>query len=305
MNGARYAYLEEVCALASANRDIVVVSADYAAPVFDSFRKEHPEQYISVGIAEQNLMAVSSGLAMAGKRPVAYGLAPFPILRAYDQIKCAVANMRLPVNIAASGVGFSESGITHANIDDIAMARSIPNMKIITPTDNIMGRAAAGYALESAGPVYLRFDKCCEGEVYAGQGIDFGRGFGILRDGSDAAVVTGGYMALCLCGAADSWEAAGVSVKIIDLHSLPFDASGLFATIGDLPIVTAEEHILHGGIGSAILEYANASGRKNTIRRMGIDFGGAYPASAGSREYYIQKFGLCPENVFETIMSIL
>ena len=149
MNGARYAYLRRVCELVEQGWDIVIVSEDYAAPMFDDFRVKYPQRFLSVGIAEQNGVAVACGLALAGKYPIVYGCAPFPLTRAVDQVKSAVAGMHLPMTILNSGVGFGvpEFGATHYNADDVAIVRGIPGIRIITPSDNPMAEQVANFSV--------------------------------------------------------------------------------------------------------------------------------------------------------------
>jgi transketolase len=306
MNGARYAYLSRICELIAQGEDIIIVSDDYAAPVLDRFRVDYHERYVSVGIAEQNLISVSCGLALAGKRVIAYGCAPFPITRAFDQIKNAASMMHIPINIVMAGIGFAipEWGATHYNAEDLSLMRTIPNMRIITPTDNIMGTAAADYALVNTTPVYLRFDKYAEGEIYTGKKIDFHRGFEILRDGGDIVVITCGSFTSRILKLAEQWYKDGVSARIIDLYSLPFNLEALLSEIEDIPILTVEEHILSGGIGSLILETIHESGLTNPIKRMGIVFEGNYPQTSGTREYYINKYGLSDCDIAKAVFSL-
>ena len=308
MNGARYAYLSRICELIAQGKDIVIVSDDYAAPVLDSFRVEYPDRYISVGIAEQNLIAVSCGLMLAEKRVIAYGCAPFPTIRAFDQIKNAASMMNLPINIVVAGIGFAipEWGATHYNAEDISIMRTIPNMRIITPTDNIMGAAAADYALINTTPVYLRFDKYAEGEVYyRDNDIDFELGFKVLREGSDITVVTCGSFTSRIMELAKQWRIEGINARIIDLYSLPFDMDAFLEIIKNDTILTIEEHILQGGIGTVILEVLQEYGLTNHIRRMGINFAKEYPQTSGSREYYLVEYGLSNNAITSVVLDLL
>jgi len=305
MNGARYAYLKRLCNNAAENRNIYIVSADYAAPVFDDFKRDYPKQYISVGIAEQNLIAVSCGLAMAGKYAVAYGLSPFPVLRAYDQIKCALSNMSLPVNIAVAGTGYSEYGVTHSNTEDISLMRTIPNMRIITPTDNIMGEVAADYSLINNIPIYIRFDKNSEGCIYSERNVDFNKGFEVLREGNDVVVITCGWFTIRILELAKHWACEGINARIIDLYSLPYDYKALFESISNLPIITVEDHIIQGGIGSALIETLNRENININITRMGIDYERAYPHVSGDKEYFNKLFGLSDEDITRTVRRVI
>ena len=306
MNEARYSYLSRICSLIAQGEDIVIVSCDYAAPVLDQFRIDYPERYVSVGIAEQNLIAVSCGLALAGKRAIAYGCAPFPVIRPFDQIKNAASMMNLPISIVLSGIGFMtpEWGATHYNAEDIALMRTIPNMRIITPTDKTMGAAAADYALVNTTPVYVRFDKFTETEIYNDREIDFHKGFEVLREGEDVAVITCGAFTSHSLKLAEEWQKERVSARVIDLYSIPFDASALLSAIGNTSVLTIEEHILAGGIGSMVLEIINEHGMTNAVRRIGIHFDGGYPQTSGSRGYYLEKCGLSDREITKAAFAL-
>lgn len=309
MNGARYAYLRRVCELVDQGRDIVIVSEDYAAPMFDDFRVKYPQRFLSVGIAEQNGAAVACGLALAGKYPIVYGCAPFPLTRAIDQLKSAVAGMHLPMTVLNSGIGFGvpEFGATHYNADDIALVRGIPGIRIITPSDNLMAERTADFSLESKEPLYVRFDKNCEGSLYANKEIIFQRGFCVVkasRNNAALAVVSCGYMLHEILNPVFKLLDSGINIKVIDLFSLPFDEDALLDEIGDIPILTVEEHIKQGGIGSAILEAVNTHQRHNNVIRLGIDFERGYPSVSGSREYFMRQYGLSAENIASVIREL-
>lgn len=309
MNGARYAYLEEICNLVERGEDIVIVSEDYAAPVFDEFRVKHPSRFLSVGIAEQNGMAVACGLALAGKYPIVYGCAPFPLTRAIDQMKSAVTGMHLPMTILNSGIGFGvpEFGATHYNSDDISLVRAMPGIRIFTPTDNIMARQFANYSLKNKSPIYLRMDKNCEGELYIDRRVDFDRGFAIIyeaQEEADAVIVSCGYMIHEVLKLAQEIKKDGINLKVIDLYGLPFNISLFGEEIDSLPIISVEEHILQGGIGSILLETLNACGKNNPIFRFGINFQNGYPEISGSREYFMEMFGLGNSAIKKRIKNI-
>lgn len=310
MNGARYAYLGRICELVKQGKDIIIVSEEYAAPMFDDFRIEYPERFLSVGAAEQNGVAVACGLALAGKYPIVYGCAPFPLTRAIDQLKSAVAGMNLPMTILNSGIGFGvpEFGATHYNIDDISMVRGIPGVRILTPSDNIMAEQFADYSIDSKEPLYVRFDKNSEGELYSTRRIDFTRGFTLLYDPGpkvNSVIISCGYMLREMYELAQRISGEGVYAKVIDLYSLPFNEGELLDEIADLPVITVEEHILQGGIGSAVLETLNEYNQKNMIVRMGVNFKESYPNVSGGREYFTKMFGITPGDVAQALKKIV
>ncbi len=309
MNGARYSYLKRICKLVEQGKDIVVVSEDYAAPVFDDFRKKYPQRFLSVGIAEQNGVAVACGLALAGKYPIVYGCAPFPLTRAVDQVKSAVAGMHLPITILNSGIGFGvpEFGATHYNLDDIAIVRGIPGIKIVTPTDNVMAEQLADYSIAYSAPLYLRFDKNSEGELYRADEVSFEQGFRVLSTidkKTDVVIISCGFMVQEMLRLSKEMVREGIHAKVIDLYGLPFDEAGLLTEIEDLPIVTVEEHIIQGGIGSIILEALNDHSRKNSVTRLGVSFGDSYPSVSGKREYFLEKYGLSSEHIAIALRTV-
>lgn len=307
MNGARYAYLWRICKLVEQGADIIVVSDDYAGPMFDDFRVNYSKNFLSVGIAEQNAVAVAAGLALAGKYPIVYGCAPFPLTRALDQIKSAAASMHLPMTILNSGIGMGvpEFGATHFNADDISIVRAIPGIRIITPTDNVMSELLADCSMTIKQPLYVRFDKYAEGSIYSERNIDFTRGYNVMREGNDVAIVTCGWFTLHILELAKSWENDGINAAIIDLYSLPYSELELINAINDMPVITIEEHILQGGIGSALLETFNDNKIQKQIKRMGIDFKEAYPSLSGSKEYFIKQYGLSDEDITGTVKTVL
>ena len=309
MSQARFAYLQRICQFVEQGKDIVIVSEDYAAPIFDDFRKKYPERFLSVGIAEQNGVAVACGLSLAGKYPIVYGSAPFPLTRAVDQIKSAVAGMHLPMTILNAGVGFSvpEFGATHYNVDDIAIVRGIPGMKIVTPTDEIMADRFAEYSINSKQPIYVRMDKNCCGELYQNQQLDFGRGFCVLKSHGQkdcAVVVSCGFMTHEILNIADEMETSGYYIKVIDLHSLPFHECSFLSEVSNLPIMTLEEHIVQGGIGTIVLELLNDHQYPNRIFRKGIHFKDAYPETSGQQDYFLKQFKLNRDDIKAALQAI-
>jgi transketolase len=304
MNGARYAFLNRICDLVKQGQDIVLVSSDYAAPMLDEFRRDYPDRYVSVGIAEQNLAQVASGLALAGRRVVAYSMAPFPCIRAYDQIRNSIVLMHLPISMVFAGVGFfiPEWGATHYNVEDMSLIRTLPGVQIINATDTTIGALSADYTLTSDHPLYIRFDKYSDGTLYKQSEIDFAEGFRVLQQGEDLAIVTCGWYTDRILKINQWLKHRGIFATIIDLYSIPYDKKRLMETIEQAPmILTIEEHILQGGIGSEMLELLEEHQTLKKVRRMGIDFVQGYPEDFGSREYYLVKYGLADADIMREI----
>lgn len=308
MNKVRYKYLDTVCNMIRHGEDMVLVSSDYAAPVLDDFRKTHSERYVSVGIAEQNLIQIACGLSLAGQRAIAYGMAPFPCIRAVDQIRNAAAMMNLPISIVSAGVGFAipEFGATHYCTEDVAIIRTIPGIKIINLTDEVMAEKTAELSLKTNQPLYIRIDKYSDGVLYKPDDIDFERGFSIVKEGSDTAIIASGYYTNRMVKLAEKLSEYGISAKIIDLYTLPFNIDKLIAeTDGIQNILTVEEHVREGGIGSAVLDAFSDRNIAKKIKRIGIDFGSKYTSEFGSREYFIKKYRLDDDSIINEVREML
>ena len=265
MKTQRDAFFDELYEIAKKDCNVILVSADMAAPSLDKFRSEFSEQFVNVGIAEQNMIAVATGLALSGKKPFCYAITPFATLRCYEAIKVNVCMMNLPVTIVGVGSGFSydDSGPTHHSIEDISIMRVLPNITIYNASDSVMAGAFAKLAYESAGPTYVRLDReqlpqLCE------PSWDFQNGlFLYLRQpSSQACVVATGNMVH------QAWE-RGFSV--IDLFRLkPVNVMGLLAEVRHYgEVFTLEEHLLAGGLGSLLAEIFVDNAVEIPLRRMG------------------------------------
>lgn len=308
MNGARQRYLQEVIRLVESGEDMVIVSSDYGAPVLDRFKQEHPDRLISVGIAEQDLIQVVCGLALSGHRAIAYGMAPFPCARAFDQMRAAVGMMNLPVQIASMGTGMNINGSSHFCVEDMSIVRTIPNMEVVTISDEWMAAACARYALRNRNPVYVRFDKYCDGQIYDDASApEWERGFAVTtKTGSRGlAVVTNScYVDRLIKIAKKLWEQEKIPMTVIDLFRQPFDRRALLDVLnGCAGVITIEEHILRGGIGTEILELKEDFSACFKLERIGIDFGGQYPEIYGSREYFQEIYGLSDQKLEQRITS--
>lgn len=306
MNATRNTYFKRLQDLSDTDRRVMFVSADCAGLVFEEYRKTHPESFVNVGIAEQNMIAVACGLALAGKRPVTYGHAPFSTLRALDQIRNCAAMMELPVTITVNGVGFAQPcfGATHFNTEDLSTMSLIPGMRVITPSSPSMGAAAADYVFAAQGPLYVRFDPDCDGELYAEHGIDFLKGFQVLRQGTDAVVITSAGYTHRVLALAEAWQASDMDVMVIDVYSLPFNTARLLDAVGNRPIVAVDEQTVQGSLGIRLLHELNANSLRNTLRLLGIDFGNSYPSmSPIASSYYQQQYGLTDDAITAAVLA--
>lgn len=278
--------------------DILVLDADLAkATKTITFKKEFPEKFIDCGIAEGNMMGVAAGLATTGYTVFASSFAMFAAGRAFEQVRNSIAYPNLNVKIGATHAGISvgEDGASHQCCEDIALMRSIPNMVIINPADDVEAIAAVHAAVDHEGPVYMRFGRLAVPRVNS-EDYKFELGKGVLlKDGKDVTIVASGLMVNEALIAAETLKAEGIDARVINIHTIkPIDKDILIAAAKETgAIVTAEEHSIIGGLGSAVSE-ALAEEYPVPVVKLGVNdtFGKSGPALE-----LLKIFGLDAENI--------
>lgn len=241
------------------DKNIVVLDADLSASTkTNCFKKVFPERFINCGIAEGNMMSVAAGLASTGKTVFASSFAMFAAGRAFEQIRNSICYPNLNVKIAATHAGISvgEDGATHQCLEDIALMRSIPNMIIINPADDIEARLAVKAAIDHNGPVYLRFGRLGVEDVN-GDDYKFELGKGVeLSDGKDVTIIATGIMVGEALKAKELLACDGIDARVINIHTIkPIDKDIIIKACKETgAIVTCEEHYVMGGLGSAVTE---------------------------------------------------
>ncbi len=250
---------EELAAVGKVNKKIVVVTADLEdATRAEYFKKESADRFFSVGIAEQDMIGMAAGLASEGFVAVTNSFAAFLTNRAYDQIRMDVCYNNLNVKLMAShaGVTVGEDGASAQCLEDFAIMRVLPNMKVVCPVDYIEARKATRAILEEDGPFYARFSRAAL-PVVTDENSPFIIGkANILREGKDVTVIACGVMVAEALNAADELAKDDISVRVVNMHTIkPLDVNMIVKCAQDTgAIVTAEEHQLAGGLGSAIAE---------------------------------------------------
>ncbi|MCD6075645.1 MAG: putative 1-deoxy-D-xylulose-5-phosphate synthase [Rhodospirillales bacterium] len=269
--------IETICAAARRDKDILFISADLGAVALDDLRRDLPNQFIHAGIAEQHMIDLASGLALSGKKVFCYAMAPFITARCYEQIKCVISSMNLPVTLIAVGVGlgYDHATLTHFTPEDIACMRALNGIEVLTPADEVVAGEIAMRAIESPAFRYLRLDRQAFPRLYndnAAAVLD--AGFGVVRPGKDVAIVACGALVHKALAAADILAGQGVSAGVIDLVRVkPINGTALATTFeGFKSILTVEEQLLEGGMGSAVMEaLVDASGRLDwPVKRLGM-----------------------------------
>lgn len=302
----RVAYGDTLIELAKENPNIAVLDTDVGKSTGTiQFKKAFPERFIEVGIAEQNMIGIAAGLASCGKIPFATTFAVFTSMRAVEQIRNSVCYTNLNVKIAGTHAGLETGadGATHQAIEDIAIIRSIPNIRLLVPSTPCATRKLTRLAAELEGPVYLRFGKEPAEELYSEE-EDFPLGGSKqLTQGDDAAVLACGNMVVVALEAARILEKQGKKVRVLDMYSVkPIDEEAIVrATKETKGIVTIEDHNIIGGLGGAVSEIVTLRSPVKVIRLGLRDVFGRSGDMKGLHKLY----GLTAENIVTAVRSFL
>ena len=303
----RDAYGQTLVELGNEREDIVVMDADLAAATKTGmFKKAHPDRFFNAGIAEGNMMSIAAGLAAAGKTVFASSFAMFAAGRAFEQIRNSIAYPHLNVKIAAShaGVSVGEDGATHQCCEDIGIMRTIPGMVIINPADAPEAKAAVRAAADYDGPVYLRLGRLAV-PVFNEENVDFTIGKGkVMREGTDVTIIATGLEVNEAMLAAEMLAAEGISVRVVNMATIkPIDKDIILQAAAETgAIVTAEEHNIIGGLGSAVAEVLVESGKPVPMLRVGVEdtFGRSGPALE-----LLDLYGLTAPHIAEKVKAVL
>jgi len=290
-----------------ANSKVVAIGADITASVgVDLFASKFPGRFISLGIAEQNCVGVAAGLALSGKIPVFATYGVFSALRTTDQVRISLCynNLHVLIGGAHAGVSVGPDGATHQALEDIAVMRVLPNMTVLSPCDATQARLSVLAAVEQCpGPVYLRFGREAMPDFTTlDMGFNIGRAQ-LLQEGNDLAIIATGHMTWEALQAAYELEKEGIMARVLNIHTIkPIDENVLVEAARDCgALVTAEEHQVAGGLGSAVSEVIS----KN--QPVPIEFVGMndrFGESGPPRELMV-KFGLTAEDIVRACRKAL
>ena len=287
------------------NPNVVVLDADLSKSTkTDMFKKAYPDRFINMGIAEGNMMCVAAGLASCGKTVFASTFAMFAAGRAFEQIRNSIGYTKLNVKIGATHAGISvgEDGASHQCLEDIALMRSIPGMVILNPADDIEAMEAVKAAIDHEGPVYMRFGRLAVEDVNpADYKFELGKGVQ-LRDGNDASIIATGLMVGEAIKAHDMLAAEGINARVINIHTIkPIDEEIITKAAKETgAIVTAEEHYIMGGLGSAVSEVVCANA-PCAVKIIGTD---RYGKSGKPAELF-EEYGLTAENIVAKVKEAI
>lgn len=304
----RAGFGEEILKLGKENPDILVIDADIGKSCkTGDFRKElsseyHDDknQYVNVGIAEQNAAGVAAGLATCGKVPFVVTYAVFGSLRMCEMIRQEICYPNLNVKIACSHGGLTPAndGASHQAIEDMGVLRTLPNMTVIMPADYVAAKKLTRQAAETYGPMYLRFTRDAIPQIYD-EDAEFVIGkANQLKEGKDVAIIVNGDTVRLALDAAKELEAKGITARVLDMHTIkPLDTEAVTACINEIgKVITVEDHNILNGLGSAVCEVAAEMG-KGIVKRIGVQ--DQYGQSA-PYERLLAMNGITVENIVKT-----
>jgi len=291
----RNAFIKTLHGIAKQDPNVILLTADNGAIVFDDFRKDLPKQFINCGISETTMVSVAAGLASCGKTPFIYTIVPFLIMRTFEFIRNDICMHRLNVKIVGIGGGmrYSTLGPTHHALEDIAIMKALAGMTVVCPADPLETGKATLAVYRQQGPVYMRMGTAKEQPIYS-RDYDFQLGRAVvLREGKDITLIAAGSILKEVLAAAEELDKKGISTRVVNLHTVkPLDREAIMRCIRETRgVLTVEEHNLTAGLGESIAACIAENGSSQVrFKRMGIN--DMFCVGFGSHEYLKDRHGL-------------
>ncbi|MHA6530573.1 transketolase family protein [Paenibacillus sp. BAC0078] len=303
----RQVICETLLELAKDDRDIMVLASDSrGSAAMAPFANAFPEQFVEVGIAEQNIVGMSSGLAHSGKKPFVTSPACFLSMRSIEQIKVDVAYSRTNVKLIgiSGGVSYGALGMSHHSVQDIAVARAIPGLAIVLPADRHETKKMTEALVKYDGGVYVRIGRNAVEDVYESDDYAFEIGKAvIMKSGTDVTIIAAGETVRIALDAAELLSAEGISCRVINMHTIkPLDEAAIIAAAKETKgIITIEEHSIYGGLGAAVAEVV-VQNEPVPMKVIGIP---DEPAIAGKTAEVFQHYGLTGDNLKQVAIELI
>ena len=303
----RNAMIKALFELANDNKDVVLITGDLGFGLFEDFSEKFPSQFINIGIAEQNMIGVSTGLALEGKIVFVYSIGNFPTLRCLEQIRNDACYHNLNINIICMGAGFSYGalGMSHHATEDIAIMRSLPGTTVISPSTEDEAYFSTIELSKRNGVGYLRLDKSKVSKRKKSKSeLEIGKG-NILKDGSDYTIIACGGIVEEALLAADNLDKNNISCKVVSMHTIkPIDNALIQDCVENSKgIISVEEGNITGGLGSAILEACLKNG-KFPLKMKTLGINDEYVSIVGSQEYLRDSTGLSKRFIVDAVLSM-
>jgi transketolase len=303
----RDAFLDELYEIARKDRRVILISNDFGAPSLDKFRSDCASQFVHIGIAEQNMVNVAAGLALAGKIVYMYSIAPFLPLRCYEQMRVHLSFKRHHITgvVVGAGYAYDLSGATHHTLEDIALMNALPGITLYSASDSVMGAALARMTYENPGPKYVRFDREKFPPLYKPRPDGFADGLAVLKKGRDLTIVATGIMVHQAFKVAAELAGRSLDTGIVDLYRIkPLNENLLMSILQKSKrVVTLEENFVSSGIGSIISTLITDRGADIKLKSLGVP--DRFFNRGGGREELQRLCGLDVPSIVKTIVKWL
>lgn len=290
----RDAFIDHIYEACKANPKLMFLSADFGAKALDRLREELPNQFVHTGIAEQNMVDLGAGLAIAGKQVILYAMAPFLTARCYEQIKAVLCAMNLPISLVGvgAGLGYDHATLTHFTPEDIASTKALNHMEVWSVADSTTALALSKLVADEPALRYIRLERQPMDTLYGDMDRDtLKRGYGHLRQGTDVCLVTCGYFTHKALKVQEILAAEGISAGVLDIYRIKPLPEGVVDVLkGYRAVVSVEEQLLDGGFGSGVLEALAEAGVMRPFKRLGLKNG--FDVSNGDRDELHAKYGI-------------
>lgn len=295
----RNSVVNKITDFAKKNKKVFLVTGDAGFGVLDDYKNNFPERFLNLGVAEQNMISFSAGLALGGYKVFIYNIIPFLLYRCYEQVRNDICYQRLPVTLVGIGSGFTYApqGVTHYSVEDIGIARTLPNLVVLSPSDPMEAAECAEYAMKSKKPVYIRLAKTGEKNIHQNhlQGIDKPL---VVKEGKSVAVLFHGSISIEVMQAQAGLKKSPLLISVPMIQ--PLDFASLKKELKNIhSIITVEEHFSECGLGSIISDWIIREKFPFRLKKLGIknEFIHAIKNNAGMR----CKYGICADNIRKEI----
>ena len=302
----RSGFGEGLAELGRTNPNVLALCADLTGSLkMDAFLKENPDRFFQIGIAEANMMGIAAGMTIGGKIPFTGTFANFSTGRVYDQIRQSIAYSQKNVKICASHAGLTlgEDGATHQILEDIGMMRMLPNMTVIVPADFNQTKQATIAIADHQGPVYLRFGRPVI-PIFVKPDAPFIIGKAdVIKEGNDVTIIACGHLVWKSIEAIKILEAQGISVELINMHTIkPLDEAAILASVAKTKcVVSAEEHMINGGLGEAVSQVLS---RNMPVPQEFVGVNDSFGESGTPMEL-MTKYGIDTQNIISAVLKVL
>jgi transketolase len=304
----RTAFFSTLADLAARDDRIFLLTGDLGFGVVETFARRFPDRFLNVGVAEQNMTGVATGLALNGKVVFTYSIGNFPTLRCLEHIRNGPCYHRANVKVVSVGGGlvYGSLGMSHHATEDLAIMRALPNITVVAPGDPVETRLATEALVQQEGPAYLRLGRAGEAVVHTSAiAFELGRA-AMLRDGRDLTLISTGGMLVTAVHVADALAQDGFECRVLSMHTVrPLDRDAVLSAATDTRlVVTLEEHSIVGGLGGAVAEVlAEVSGPRAPLKRIGLP--SIFAPRAGSRDYLAHELGISEHAILATLRQTM